>query len=108
LARENSTSSPLKRFPHRYGSELPSMMEFPFHESNGGSGMHGFCVILIFLTVCKYGVMFLWDDYKMLIIVRIIMGIIEYKGCTLVIFSINVIFYDGSLWNNGDNGEIKL
>jgi hypothetical protein len=68
------------------------MKDSLFYESNGGLGMHGLCVILSFSTVCKYGVMFLYDDCEMLIIVSRVMGIIEYKGCALVIFSVSVIF----------------
>jgi hypothetical protein len=87
---------------------FPSMMKYLFYEPNGGSRMHGFCVILSFSTMFKYGVMFLCDDCEMLIMVRRVMGIIEYKGCALVIFSVNAIFYDGYLWNDGDSGEMKL
>jgi hypothetical protein len=87
---------------------FPSMMDSMFYESNGGSRIHGFCVILSFFTVCKYGVIFLCDDYEMLIIVRRVIGIIEYEGCALVICSVSVMFYDGSLWKNGDIGEMKL
>jgi hypothetical protein len=54
--------------------------------------MHGFCVFLSFSTVCKYGVMALCDDCKMLVIVSRVMGIIEYKGCALVIFSVSLGF----------------
>jgi hypothetical protein len=51
--------------------------------------------------------MVLWllcDDDKMLVFVSRVMGIIDYKVCALVIFSINLGLYDGSLWNNGDSG----
>jgi hypothetical protein len=71
---------------------FPSMMDSLFYESNGGSVMHGFCVFLSFSTVCKYGVMALCDDCKMLVIVSRVMGIIDYKVCALVIFSVSVVF----------------
>jgi hypothetical protein len=51
--------------------------------------------------------MVLWilcDDCEMLVFVSRVMGIIDYKVCALVIFSVNLVLYDGSLWNNGDNG----
>jgi hypothetical protein len=73
------------------------MMDSMFYESSGYLGMHDFYVILSFSIVSKYGVMFLYDDYEMLIIVSRVMGIIEYKGFTLVICLVSVTFYDGSL-----------
>ena len=69
---------------------FPSMMDSLFYEPSGGSIMHGFCFFLSFLIVCIYGVMDLCDYYKMLVTVRREMGIIEYKGCALVIY--------GSAW----------
>jgi hypothetical protein len=56
----------------------PSMMDSLFYEPNGGSVMLGFCVFLRFSTVCKYGVMALCDDCKMLAIVSREMGIIKF------------------------------
>jgi len=54
--------------------------------------------------------MALWplcDDYEMLVVVSIVMGIIDYKFCALVICSVSLAFYDSSLWNNGDNGAMR-
>jgi hypothetical protein len=68
----------------------PSMMDSLFYEPNVGSVMLKFCVFLRFFTVCTYGAMALCDDYKMLVVVSKEMGIIEYKGSTLVIY--------GSAW----------
>jgi hypothetical protein len=45
--------------------------------------------------MCIYGVMALCDDCKMLVIVSRKMGIIDYKGCALVVFSVNVVFMMG-------------
>jgi hypothetical protein len=73
------------------------MMDSLFYEPNGGSVMLGFCVFLRFSTVCKYGVMALCDDCKMLEIVSKEMGII--KLCIGYLLG-QCGFYDGSLWNN--------
>jgi hypothetical protein len=54
------------------------MMDSLFYQPNGGSVMHGFCVFLRFSIVCKYGVMVLHDDCKMLVIVSREMGIIKF------------------------------
>jgi hypothetical protein len=54
------------------------MMGSLFYEPNGGSMILGFCVFLIFSTVCKYGVMDLCDECKMLTIVSREMGIINF------------------------------
>ena len=53
--------------------------------------------------------MVLWllcDDCEMLVFVSRVMGIIDYRGCALVIFSVNLVSYDGSLWNNRDIGAM--
>jgi hypothetical protein len=61
-----------------------SMMYSLLYEPNGGSVMLGFCVFLIFSSVCKCGVMALCDDCKMLEIERKVMGIIKLRvGCFL-------------------------
>jgi hypothetical protein len=48
------------------------------------------------------------SDCEMLVIVTRVMGIIDYKVCTLFIFSVSVVLYDGSLWNNGDSGVMSF
>jgi len=40
----------------------------------------------------------------MLAFVSEVMGIIDYKVFALVIYSIKLVFYDGSLSNNGNSG----
>jgi hypothetical protein len=67
-----------------------SMMDSLFYEPNGGSVMLEFYVFLRFSTVCTYGIMALCDDCTMLVVVSREMGILEYKGCALVIY--------GSAW----------
>ena len=59
--------------------KFPSMMESLFYEPNDGLMMHGFYFFLIFLTMCIYGVMTLYVDCKMLVIVSREMGIIVIK-----------------------------
>jgi hypothetical protein len=55
--------------------------------------------------VCKYGVMALCDDCKMLAIVSRKMGIIKFVRW---LFARSVWFYDGSLWINSDSFAIRL
>jgi hypothetical protein len=62
------------------------MMDSLFYEPNGGSVMLRFCVFLIISTMCTYGVMSLYDDCKMLVVVSREICIIEYKCCSLVIY----------------------
>jgi hypothetical protein len=63
---------------------FPSTMDSLYYESNGGSGLHGFCVFLEFLTgysMLCYG--FLYDYYGMLAFLREVMGVIDCKVCAL-------------------------
>jgi hypothetical protein len=92
LEGKSRPTSHLSDLPIGMALFSPSMMDSLCYESNGGSGMHGFCVFLSFSTVCKYGVVAFCDDYEMLMIVSRVMGIIEYKGFALVIFSVSVVF----------------
>ena len=64
---------------------FPSMMEYMYYESNGGSGLHGFCVFLSFRLSVN---ILLWvhcDYCEMLAFVSDVMGVIDCKVCTMMI-----------------------
>jgi hypothetical protein len=50
LKGKTQTNSSLKRFFTGMALFFPSMMVSLYYESNGGSGLHGFCVFLEFST----------------------------------------------------------
>jgi hypothetical protein len=77
---------------------FPSMMDSVCYESNGGSGLHGFCVFLSFRLSVNIVLWFLYDYCKMLAFLREVMGVFYYKVWALVIDSVSLVFYDDSLW----------
>jgi hypothetical protein len=83
----------------------PSMNYYLFYEPICGSVMLGFCVFLIFLSVCKCGVMDLYDDCKMLEIER--KGMVTIKLCIGGLLS-QCSFMMGIYGIISDSGAIRL
>jgi hypothetical protein len=73
------------------------MMDSLYYESNGGSGLHGFCVFLSFRLSVNIVLWVLCDYCEMLAFLSEVMGVIDCKVCALVIDSVSLVFYDDSL-----------
>jgi hypothetical protein len=73
-------------------------MDSLYYESNGGSGLYGFCVFLSFRLSVNILLWVLCDYCEMLVFIREEMGFLDCKYCALVIESVSLVCYDDSLW----------